>query len=237
MPPGEVGQDLRLPAALSWAHDQGLTEQAGTATVAGRRCTWWLTREPLDVAAFAAVSGEDRTRTCVDDAGLLLAEEWRAGGRDLRRRTATEVRPLDRVDVFDGATPQPLAGGLVLTAVQPESAAVSDLVTLTPPPGLSFLTGARTADVQPGTTEVLRRSVRAVYSGTSGRLVVVDQVRGPLEVHGASVGLGALGTGRVQATGGGLVVTVPLGEEQTLRVRSSLPYDVLVDWLSGLRRS
>ena len=235
-PPGEVGQDLRLAAALHWAHEQGLAQPDGTATVAGRRCTWWLTREPLDVAAFAAASGEDRTRTCVDGSGLLLAEEWRAGGRDLRRRTATDVRPLDRVDVFDGATPQPLAPGLLLTAVQPEQQPVSDLVTLTAPPGLTFRTGARSSDLQPGTTEVLRRSVRAVYSG-GGDLVVVDQVRGPVEARGAAVELGRLGTGQVQATGGGLVVTVPLGPEQALRVRSSLPYDALVGWLSGLARA
>lgn len=236
VPPGEVGQDLRLSTALQWARGQGLAESAGTATVAGRRCTWWLTREPLDLAAFAAASGEDRTRSCVDDAGLLLAEQWRAGGRDLRRRTATEVRPLQRLDVFDGSTPQPLAPGLVLTAVQPERGPVDDLVRLTPPPGLSWLTGARTADVQPGTTDVTSRSVRAVYAG-GGQVVVVDQVRGPVEARGTQVRIGRLGTGQVQATGGGLVVTVPLGEEQALRVRSSLPYDVLVGWLSGLARA
>jgi hypothetical protein len=232
--PGEVGQDLRLPAALDWARDQGLARRAGAATVAGRRCTWWLTKEPLDLAPFAAATGEDRARSCVDESGLLLAEEWRAGGRELRRRTATDVRALDRVAVFDGTTPQPLAPGLVLTAVQPEQGPVSDLVVLTPPPGLTWLTGARSSDLQPGTTEVLRRSVRAVYSG-SGQVVVVDQVRGPVETRGMAARFGQLGTGQVQATGGGLVVTVPLGQQQTLRVRSSLPYDVLVGWLSGLR--
>ena len=235
-PPGEVGQDLRLTAALDWAGAQGLAEQDGTATIAGRRCTWWLTREPLDLAAFAAATDEDRARTCVDGSGLLLAEEWRAGGRDLRRRTATDVRPLGNVDVFDGATPQPLAPGLVLTAVRPEPAPVSDLVTLTSPPGLTWLTGARSSDLEPGTTEVLRRSVRAVYAA-AGEVVVVDQVRGPVETRGTAVRLGQLGAGQVQATGGGLVVTVPLGAEQTLRVRSSLPYDVLVGWLSGLSRA
>jgi hypothetical protein len=235
-PPGEVGQDLRLGAALRWAGDQGFAEQDGGTTVAGRPCTWWVTKEPLDVAAFAAATGEDRTRSCVDDSGLLLAEEWRAGGRDLRRRTATDVRALDRVDVFDGATPQPLAPGLLLTAVRPEQGPVSDLVALTPPPGLRWLTGASSSDLQPGTTDVLRRSVRAVYS-VGDEVLVVDQVRGPLEARGTQVRLGQLGTGQVQATGGGLVVTVPLGAEQAVRVRSSLPYDVLVGWLSGLRRA
>jgi hypothetical protein len=58
-----------------------------------------------------------------------------------------------------------------------------------------------------------------------------------VDARGAAVDAGALGRGRVQATGGGLVVTVPLGPDQALRVRSSLAYDELVGWLRGLRRT
>ena len=234
VPPAEVGQDLRLTAALEWAAAQGLAVADGTGTVAGRRCTWWLTRDPLDVGAFAPATETDRARSCVDDEGRLLADLWRSGGRELRRRTATQVRALRSVDVFGGLTPEPLPAELTLTAVERVDAAVDDLVTLTAPQGLSLRAAARVSELVPGTTDVQRRFVRAVYDGDAG-LVVVDQVRGRVEPRGPQVRL-PLGTGQVQATGGGLVVIVPLGPEQALRVRSSLPYDDLLAWLTTLQR-
>ena len=235
VPPGEVGADLRLPAALSWAEGHLLASRDGTGTVAGRRCTWWLTREPLDIAVVAPATAADRTRSCVDAAGLLLADNWRSGGRDLRRRTATEVHALDAVNVFDGATPAPLQAGLVLTVVRPQDGPADDLVVLAAPPGLTLEVAVQFGDLDPGTKDVVRRTVRTVYAG-QGELVVVDQVRGPAEARGVPVAVSSLGSGRAQATGGGIVVTVPLGPDQLLRVRSSLPYDELIAWLSSVRR-
>jgi hypothetical protein len=203
--------------------------------VAGQACTWWLSREPLDIASVAPATGADRTRSCVDSDGRLLADTWRAGGRDLRRRTVTEIRSV-RADVLDGTTPEPLPTALRLTAVETLAKPVDDLVVLTPPTGWDLLTAARFSDLEPGTTEVRRRTVRAIYvSGTD--VMVVDQIRGPGDAAGRPVlVLPGLGTGRVQATGGGLVVTVPLGEEQWLRVRTSVSAEDLADWLRAQSR-
>jgi hypothetical protein len=233
-PPGEVGQDLRLSAALAWAADQQLAARDGAGTVAGLRCTWWLTREPLDVATVAPATSSDRARSCVDDRGRLLADTWRAGDRDLRRRTATEVRSM-RLDVFDGTTPEPLPAALVLTAVETLAEQVDDLVVLTPPDGLRLLRATRSEDLEPGTTDVRRRIARAVYASDDD-VVVVDQVRGPGDAPGQPVAVPALGTGHLQATGGGLVMTIPLGEDRRLRVRTSLAYDDLLAWLQTLAR-
>ncbi|MBK5307040.1 MAG: hypothetical protein JJD92_10165 [Frankiaceae bacterium] len=233
-PPGEVGQDLRLSAALAWAADRQLAANDGTATIAGQACTWWLTKEPLDIASVAPATTADRTRSCVDDKGRLLADVWRAGDRDLRRRTATQVSRAD-FDVFDGMTPEPLPPSLILTAVEAREEPVSDHVQLTTPPGWNLLAATRADDLEAGTIDVVRRTYRAVF-GTATDVLVVDQIRGTGEARGLPVELPGLGTGRVQATGGGLVLTVPLGADQWLRVRTSLPYDELVEYVKGLTR-
>jgi hypothetical protein len=233
-PPGEVGQALRLTAALDWAADRGLAAQDGTSSIAGRNCTWWLTKEPLDTAPVAAASTADRTRSCVDDQGRLLADEWRSGDRDLRRRTATRIRSVD-LDVFDGTKPEPVPTNLVVTAVQVLPEAANDLVALTPPKGLDLVTAAQYSELVPGTTDVQRRAVRAVYADGSD-LLVVDQVRGPLDAPGRRVEVPGLGTGGMQATGGGLVLTIPLAPDQHLRVRTSLSYDALLAWLATVTR-
>jgi hypothetical protein len=233
--PGEVGQDLRLRASLAWASTRRLASTDGTGTVAGRRCTWWLTREPLDLAVIAPATSSDRTRSCVDDEkGLLLADTWRAGGRDLRRRTATGLTAPGHVDVFDGTEPAPLPSELVLAIATP-AASADDLVVLTAPPGLRQRVVVRFGDLEPGTTTVTRQMLRVVYANERD-LLVVDQVRGPTEPRGVPVQLDRLGAGFVQATGGGLVVSVQLGDEQLLRVRTSLSYPVLLRWLETVRR-
>lgn len=237
VPPGEVGPDLQLTAALTWAGAQGLAAQDGGATVAGRRCTWWLTREPLDLNAFAPATARDRTRSCVGDDGLLLADTWRADGRDLRRRTATAVRALPSVVAFDGSTPDPIDPRLVTTVVQPLQRPERDLVQPAPPPGAELLHAVRSVDVTPGTTDVVRRTQRTVYL-QAGVLVVLDQVQetaGPPTPRGdRDVALGRLGTGRVRATGGGLVVEVRVADG-LLRVRSGWDLAPLAAWLGDLQ--
>lgn len=236
VPPGETGHDLRLARALSWSESQGLAHRDGTGTVAGRGCTWWLSKEPLDIAAVSPATEQDRARSCVDDAGLLLADTWRAGGTDLRRRTASRFEALEELDVLDGTVPEELPPALRLTVVETLDEPTADLAVLAPPAGLPLHTAARFVDLEPGTTDVARRSIRAVYADDS-ELLVVDQVRGSVEARGVSVPAGPLGTASVQATGGGLVAVVALGEEQFLRVRTSLAFDDLMAWLRSLRRS
>jgi hypothetical protein len=233
VPPGEVGSDLRPVAALAWAEQQGLARREGDGSAAGRRCTWWLTREPLDLAAVAPATATDSTRSCIGEDGLLLAETWRAGGQDLRRRTATEVVRA-RVEVLDGPV-EPLLPELVTLGVQRLEQPPDDLVAVLPPAGLRLVAAARVTEVEPGTITPVRQWVRGVYADGSD-LLVVDQVRGPLDLRGTEADLGPLGPGRVQATGGGLVLTVEVGPEQHVQVRTSLTYDVVRAWLVGLRR-
>jgi hypothetical protein len=109
------------------------------------------------------------------------------------------------------------------------------LVQLTSPPGLSLRSACRWSDLEPGTTAASRRAVRAVYADERD-VLVVDQIRGPVEARGLEVALPGLGTGQLQATGGGLVLTVALGPDQALRVRTSLGHDALLAWAAGLRR-
>ena len=235
VPPGEAGHDLRLTAPLAWAAEQGLARVDGQGEVGGRRCTWWLTREPLDAGPFAAATDADRARSCVDADGLLLSDTWRVSGRDVRRRDATEVRPLRTLDVFDGSKPQAIPMGLVLMGVERVPEAVSDLVALSPPRGLVLRAAARVAELEPGSINAVRRSARAVYASERD-VLVVDQVRGPFEPRGTSAPLGDLGVAQVQATAGGLLVTVRLAPEQHVRVRTSLPYADVQSWLLSLRR-
>ncbi len=236
IPPGEPGQDLQLTAALQWAAGEGLAQSDGTGTVAGRACSWWVTREPLDVGSFAAATPADRARSCVDVAGRLLADTWRADGRDVRRRTATEITALAAVAVFDGTTPAAIDPQLQTTVVERLSAPTADLVGPVPLPGAKLVAAARFVDVAPGSTDVVRRGQRAVYL-RNGVVVVLDQIReaAPVAPRGdADVALGVLGSGRIRAIGGGLVVEVQVGTG-LLRVRSGLPLEELVDWLGTLR--
>lgn len=236
VPPGEPGQDLQLTASLAWAETVGFARRDGAGTVAGTGCTWWLTREPLDVGSVAAATATDRARSCVDETGRLLADSWRAGGRDLRTRTATRVERLARLHPFDGSTPAPIVAGLTTTAVEQLPTPTADLVVDPVLPGAVVTAAVRYLDVAPGSTEIVRRVQRTVLS-RDGALVVLDQVREQQAVAprgDAEVELGPLGRGRVRATGGGLVVEVAVGTG-LVRVRSGLPLADVTAWMRTLQ--
>lgn len=235
VPPGEPGQDLQLAAPLAWAETAGLAHRDGSGSVAGLRCTWWLTREPLDTGVVAPAAAADRARSCVDDAGRLLADTWRAGGRELRSRTARTVEAVAELDPLDGQRAAPVDPRLVTTAVEELSAPTPDLVRFTLLPGSSVVAAARFVEVVPGGAEVERRVQRTVLL-RDGAVVVLDQVREPVArapLGDRDVDLGALGTGRVRGTGGGLVVEAAVGDG-LLRVRSGLPLAQLAGWLRTL---
>ncbi|MEO6206154.1 MAG: hypothetical protein ABIO67_12360 [Mycobacteriales bacterium] len=233
--PGEVGAQQHAAAALRWAEGQRLARRDGVGSFLGRTCTWWLTREPLDLGAVAPATDADRARSCVNPDGLLFADTWRAGGRDLRTRSLTDYAHQTGLALLDGRSPGPLPSALITTVVSERTEPRSDLVVPVPPPGLALLLAAGSIDVVPGSTEQVRRTERAIYA-SSGNLLVLDQIRGAYDSRGSDVVLPGLGTARIQATLGGLVVSVRLAPDQYLRVRSSLPYDATFGWLSGLQR-
>lgn len=234
--PGEAGNDLRLVTSLAAAERRGLARRDGSGEQAGRPCTWWVTREPLDTADAAVASAADATRSCVSPAGLLLADSWRLGGREVRRRTAVTVAEqatLAGLAAFGTATPEPLPATLVTTVVQRQSV-TSDGPQ---PGGLPQVAAALVTELTPLATPPSpeRRTTRRVYADGND-IVVEDRVRffvGTAQPRaGSPVSLGGeLGTGQLRATPGGLVVEAVLPDGQLLRVRSSLPESVLVDWL------
>jgi Arc/MetJ family transcription regulator len=228
VPPGEVGSRVQLTAALAWAESVGRARRDGEGRVADLPCTWWLTREPLDGAPVAPPETQDRTRSCVDARGRLLADAWTSAGREVRTRTATSVEPLSSLDPFDGATPSPLDPRLAPTAVEavdPEGS---------PPAGCAWTRGARVVEGAPGTTDVARR-VRRSVADCGGSLLVVDRVTvtaGPPEPTGdVAVSVGNR-PARVRAAAGGLAVELVDGAD-LVRVRADLPVADLVAWLES----
>lgn len=120
-PPGPAASDLRLDLALPSA----LVETRGRRTVAGRPCQVYRSGVPLSTGALSAPVDGERTDTCVDGAGLLLAEEYVVDGDVVLRRTATEVELEPDVDpslfeVGDPTVPVDRGGGSVLE-VEPTS--------------------------------------------------------------------------------------------------------------------
>lgn len=225
--PGETGSDLRLTATLAWAEGVGRARQDGTGTVAGTGCTWWLTREPLDAAPVAAATAADRARSCVDAAGRLLADTWRAGGTDLRTRTATSVTALDRLDPLDGQSPAELDPRLRTSAVQ-RADPQGD-----PPPGCSWTVAARVLEAAPGTTDLARTTTRQV-ADCDGQPVVLDRLSGRDLAAPAGDEPLLVGTrpGRARGTAGGVVVEVADGQD-LLRLRTAAPLGSVLGWLAA----
>jgi hypothetical protein len=225
--PGETGSDLRLTATLAWAEGVGRARRDGTGMVAGLDCIWWLTREPLDAGPVAAATATDRARSCVDADGRLLADTWRAGGTDLRTRTATSVAPLARLDPLDGQSPAALGPQLRTSAV--ESAQPQG----DPPPGCSWTAAARVLEAAPGTTELARTTTRQV-ADCDGQPVVLDRISGPDVVAPAGDEPLLVGTrqGSARGTAGGVVVELADGED-LLRLRTAAPLGSVLGWLAA----
>jgi hypothetical protein len=231
--PGEAGDALWLRSPLASAERRGLARRDGTGTVAGRECTWWATLEPLDAGAFAAATGSSRARSCVDRAGLLLADTWTLDGREVRSRTATAVAlSTTLADPFGGATPKPLDPRLrttVVTAVPAPAVAA--------PPGLTAERSVRLTDSDPATPgSPVRVRARTVCRG-AGEIAVVQDVQdlpGPTPLgSGTPVAAGGL-RGVLRATAGGLVVEVLRQNGHLLTVRTSLDEEAVVRWLASL---
>lgn len=229
--PGEAGSRWQSDVALVWAETAGLARRDGTGEVAGVGCAWWLTRDPLDAADVAAPTATDRTRSCVDAEGRLLADEWLSDGALLRRREAVRVEVLRDLDPFDGGAPAALDPRLATTAVEarePEGE---------PPAGCRWTSASRVLEAAPGTSDLVRRTSRRVAE-CGARLVVVDDVEdltgppAPRGVPGPDVG-GLTST--VRGTAGGLVVEVAV-EGSLRRVRSGLPLGEVVAWLAAAGR-
>ena len=114
-PPAPAASDLRLDLVLP----NDVVETRGRRTVAGRPCQVYRSGVPLSTGALSPPTDDEHTDTCVDEAGLLLAEEYVVDGDVVLARTATEVELSPDVDAADFAIGDPTVpvdrgGGSVL---------------------------------------------------------------------------------------------------------------------------
>ena len=82
--------DMYADVALAWALDKGMAEERGTETVIGRECTVFRTGAPIG-APVTAATDDEHADLCVDEAGLILREDWHIDGKEVRRMEAVEV--------------------------------------------------------------------------------------------------------------------------------------------------
>jgi hypothetical protein len=242
-PPGFTGGDAGLDVALPVAARLGWVERAGASSVQGTACTRWVSGPPLDSGTIAPAGHGERTTSCVDGTGRILADTWTTDGELLRRRElvghgAGPALTPDGVDA--GVAPTPLPSG-----------SATQLTRDVDPQELRRLMGVRLPDAPPGTR--LDRAVASVNlgeSGTSeresatftyvgdGRLVVVTFTRHLVGTavasrRGEPVRL-RHATGRVLPVFGGLRAELVTDGGLSVTVAADLPYDVFSRWLRTL---
>ncbi len=249
VPPGFPGPDGHLDVALPVAARLGLVarEPGVTASaVAGRPCTMWLSRDPLDGGTFAPATASDRTETCVGTDGLLLSDRWTSDGRLVRLRTATSVTrvaSLAGTALFDGTTPSPVPSGFSPLDVTAPGADVRGLLGSGPPrapAGLALdrVVATRSVDRTSGTPQLTGESAVMAYTG-GGRLAVLaisHDLPGPTPppFGGSPVDLGALGRGLLSPVYTGLRIQVLSPGGLLVTVTADLPEAALLTWVRGL---
>lgn len=252
VPPGFAGVDAHLDVALPTALRAGLVQRDGAAEVAGRSCTTWLSKEPLDSAAFSPPTPTDRAVSCVDDAGRILSERWTLRGSLARVRTAISlgVGPsLAGPALFAGMTPVPLpseASTGSVKAVPPERLAEALGIPIpAAPPGLAPDRSAALIDVDRAgpATQIVREG--AAFSWTGDRRLVVLLVKrglttpmvppsGGIEVP---LSLTSAGTDSARLTPvlSGLKVELLTSRGLFVTVTANLPEQELLTWVRSLK--
>lgn len=173
--PGAPVRDASY-AALRDAARAGAARAAGSATRLGRRCTWFAHAEPFP-AALAPPGGDDRVESCVDGAGILLAEVWVLGGRIVRTTDAVGVAEGEVDDTFLAGRKVP-RGSEAASAIVQGQTLVSDDEQAEPKLGLRVPDGWRRDRRAVVATAAGSRGVRTVvetYLRDGGDLVVVER--------------------------------------------------------------
>ena len=245
--PSLAGGDLRMASALTTAAERGRVLMGGRSTIAGRRCTRYVTGGPVTSGSLLpyVTGGAERADVCVDRNGLLLEERWFKGDSTLRSRRAT------RVSAFEGRSSDfvirgaiPLAGGAdgVLTAVTGDSrlplgsweidgpikgfARQGRWTSISPRLGAANNPFDQDAGRQAALVEIWVRGIDVVFI-EQGSLLGSG---GPLPTHpqGVAADLGALGAGEV-------VEDLRLNEARAniagfgyIRVAGTLPLDDII---------
>ena len=246
--------DVRLDLALEQLVADGRLVRRERRTVLGRPCQVYRSSGPLAGASLNRPAGADTTDSCVDGAGLVLAEVQRSGSVVTRRQIATRVddNPTFPKDFF--AAPDPTVptsqGGAAFVRVDPKTGPSERAFALdTPPAGFTFLgrfadVSAAVSDRQGNQTGTRRAGFTDVY--LRGRdVVILDQGAVNLgqapfstDPFGQPMDLGPLGKGEAIAGPRLQVVrALPAGGSGSdyVRVAGTIPVDQLAVIARSLR--
>lgn len=241
---GFAGTAHHLDVALASAERHRLVRRLGTATVAGRACTTWLSRDPLDSGPFAAATAADSTRSCVAADGLLLRDTWTLHGRLVRTRTAVSVGrgpSLAGSGLLSGHTPAPApsSGPVEQVKVVTRQVLLTALAVPEPPApqGLSPDRQAAVIELDPDGQVGAEGGVLTWTDGT--RLLVLDLRRGLTHrlvppTDGVPVRLDGTRSARLTPTSYGLHLTFGAGAF-VVTVSTDLPEDALLAWAASLQ--
>src|SRR5437763_7240079 len=246
--------DTRLDAVAGDAAAHHALTMAGTDTFVGRQCHVVRTRAPLASTALdMRPTKAEHTDTCVDDAGLVLAERVVSHGKLVRQKVATKVdatpAPTNRFATTGTHLPRARGGGVTVT--------VSDDSR---PPGIAFWQGARppagfthlarlaVALPTPPTPPAGSQNVSPVITAIDdvyirgGDVVVVEQGETLAGEHvpistGTRVDLGPLGSGQLVRSGLANSVTAqPLNRTSYVRVTGTLRPAALIRIAASLTK-
>ena len=260
VPPAMAASDLRLDRVLDDLVVAGEVERVDEVRrIAGRACQVHRLGGPVDGGTLTPLDDVDGevAEVCVDEAGLVLAEEWRQDGDLLRRRVAVDVDldPDFDDDTFTVEDAEPVAaaeGGGAATRVDDDEP-FGDR-TFSPaevPPGFDHV--GRWSVVRPR----IETQVDPLAPPTEGRIagiatvwvrgvdaLVVEQggISGggaPFRPHprGRRVDVADLGAGEVITDGRGTEIRVVGDDGSFVRVWSTLPRDEVVELARSLRPS
>lgn len=246
VPPGFPGPASHLELALPVAARQQLVTRLGVGSLLGQPCTRWLSEQPLDGARFTPATAQDRTESCVDEAGRVLSERWLVGGALVRTRTATSIGngpSLADNGLFHGRPPAPLTEGKSSYVVRRSTAVeLSRLLGVPQPPGpagLSAGLAAAVLEVDSSGQGFTREG--AVFTWSQGAVLAVLRVdrdlrpARPAQARGERVGLGALGTGQLEPVLAGLRVSAVGPRGLRLVATANLAEPDLLRWLRTVR--
>jgi hypothetical protein len=216
VPPNPAPGDVRLDAVVDYARDHGLIQVRGRKKVAARTCTVYRSAKPLVTRTMAAKPTASKyVDTCVDGHGLVLEER---NGAMHKRALRVELGGTHEFDTNGDEVPVQQGGGQVTGVTAESRPPGEDFWSLdTPPTGFTRFGRYAVVPPQPPVAFIsqgpnsVASSVDDVF--TDGRdVIVVSQGRraSALEAGGTSVGVGALGKGRLYVSAVGSRVVVPL---------------------------
>lgn len=94
--PAWLGSDAVVRSAV----ELGLLTRTGLDDrLLDRPCVVVLSAEPLDAGTWRPPEPESETRSCVDEDGVVLLDDWFLGGRSVRARTVVER--IEHADIDD----------------------------------------------------------------------------------------------------------------------------------------